>query len=346
MRQRANNFDFLRLLAAVLVVFEHSYSLLGEHTMFRHVTGIGLGGIATDIFFIISGFLIASSWQNSPDPRGFSEKRVLRIFPALLFSTLCTIFLIGCIATSLPINDYFTRSETYLFLMNVLMSGIYSELPGVFEDAPYTAIVNGSLWTLRVEIMLYLVVMMAGLLHYKRAIFVLLLLITLIAFFGWGVPEKLAGGETLYLWGVSLYHLTLKCSFFFIGALVYWQFGQLKFHSTYFIVALALTGVVTVSGDITLVKAVLFVTLPYLLLSFAQCQSAFCRSYLSKFGKYGDFSYGIYVFAFPIQQLMIDVFSLSRPLFVFLTSFPLILLMAFVSWHLVEKRALALKPRR
>lgn len=149
---RDNNFGIVRLLAALFVIVGHMHILAGG--MAPELYGIPIHEVGVDIFFIIGGYLIARSWMRGPDFAKYICRRIFRIFPALFFCVCITVFLVGPLATSLTLGEYFSDRLTWKYLMNIFLSTNHA-LPGVFADNPYPAAVNGSLWSLPVEFMMY-----------------------------------------------------------------------------------------------------------------------------------------------------------------------------------------------
>src|SRR3989338_1002603 len=165
---RENNYHLIRLIAASLVIVAHSYylSTSGESEPLRALIGYKhFGEVGVQIFFVISGFLVTKSFlsRRDTDLVGYLEARVLRIFPALVVAVTFTVFVMGALATTVPLNDYFTHERTFSYLFN--NATLYREvhdLPGVFAANPYPNAVNGSLWSLFTEIRLYLLVAVLG----------------------------------------------------------------------------------------------------------------------------------------------------------------------------------------
>ncbi len=167
---RENNFDFLRFFAAALVLFAHCYPLVGRKMdePLTVLTGYEKGGgIAVGIFFVISGYLITASYLNSRSPVSFLTKRALRILPALTVAVLLSAFVIGPMVTSWRLDNYLTSAKTWEYLKNILLITEY-ELPGVFNQNVYPDVVNGSLWTLPLEVMMYMGVLALGLVGFLR----------------------------------------------------------------------------------------------------------------------------------------------------------------------------------
>src|SRR6516225_12269559 len=166
---RRNNFDALRLVAAISVVFSHSF-LIAEGTqdrewlirLTRNQSILGLPGVF--VFFAISGFLVTQSFEGTRDPLRFLAKRALRIFPGLFVATTLSAFVLAPLVTTLPLGSYLGRPEPYEYVIgNTLLDQTVHELPGVrFVDNQVGLEINGSLWTLRYEFVMYVMVLVLG----------------------------------------------------------------------------------------------------------------------------------------------------------------------------------------
>ena len=327
-----NNFDFLRFLAASAVVIGHCYWLLGLGAAepVRLFTGsMDTADIAVNLFFVMSGFLIAASWINSRSTLDFAAKRVLRIFPALAVSTLFTTFVVGPLATELSLVDYLVDTQTALYLSNMALITQF-HLPGVFSDNPFPDTVNGSIWTLPYEVLMYATLMLLGLLKLFGRIAVLAVPLVLILFHFYLAPQF--GFES-----DILRKATRLGMFFYFGSALYLYRQHLPWNWKVALLLLVFS-LLTARTDWWLLVHVL--TLPYLTLYLAHLKVP----YLSRFGKHGDFSYGIYIFSFPLQQLMMHWLGpqLSLPAFMVL-SMTASIAVAAASWYLIESPALRLK---
>lgn len=221
-----NAFDFVRFAAAFSVLFSHSFPLCGIREPLL-VFGLPLANIAVYVFFVISGFLVYQSWARDPSLGRFAARRGLRLLPALVVAVCVTVFVIGPLMTTLPLVQYFRGADTWTYLLSnaSLVVGRYT-LPGVFESNPYPAAVNGSLWTLRYEALMYIILAAFGVaarrVHTRWACLVLL------AFFALGWCVSRAWGITAYSlplpWvsrlGLDLdwMHIALFGTFFFAGS--------------------------------------------------------------------------------------------------------------------------------
>lgn len=336
--ERHNNFDAVRILAASAVIYGHAHPLTATADLV--FLGNTVQSFAVKVFFVVSGFLVARSWAWDPSPLRYLAKRALRIFPGLLLLLASTIVLGACL-TTLPIIEYLVHPGTWLYFMyNAILYPAYS-LPGVFANLQYPNAVNGSLWSLPAEFLMYLIfplVYMAG----KRAgTSALLVIFTLglcaaslyfvridpisspMVFYGTGLPSVLDTAPYFFLGATfSLtriqHHLSSSMALFMVGALVFFR---------------------PESGFWT--ELALYLVAPYSVLALATAASP----RLQRAGRFGDPSYGIYLYGWPIQQVTLSFFPNLTPIGNTIVALPLAVLAAYGSWHFIEKRALAIKPK-
>ena len=343
LQDRRNNFDVLRLLAASLVLFSHSYALTASTEPFADVSGWTLGEVGVVMFFAMSGFLIAKSWSDQPRLVPFAVKRALRLLPALFVAVSVTVFVVGPLFTTLPLGTYFTDPTTWVYwVRSSLLITIRGTLPGVFETNPFPDAVNGSLWTLPVEACCYAMAAafgVLGLLRRSRVLaafgFLLLLGVSPLS----PLSNAPAGGTT----GGNLSLVVMLGATFVLGNLAYSLRSRL--HLSWILLAvLTVLWVVTWSGDWTRAVGVLAIAFAVLVFAFRT------PAWLRRLTAPGDVSYGIYVYAFPVQQSVAAIWPGIHPLVMFAIAFPVTYALAFLSWRLVERPALALKrvvaPRR
>lgn len=332
LQRGGNNFDCLRLLAASMVVIGHSYWLTGQperEPIRRFSGGYDMADVAVHVFFVMSGYLIAASWLHSRSLIEFVGKRALRIFPALLVSTLFALLVVGPLATELPLRDYLRHELTTGYLANMLLITRF-HLPGVFAANPFPDTVNGSLWTLPFEVGMYATLLTLGLfgLLRRRVVLPLLGLLFVVHFLAI---------DRLGLTSEVLFKFTRLGLFFLAGAALYLYRAQVPWTWK---LALPLLVLSLVTGGSALWNPVQVLTLPYLTLYLAQRP----LPVLSNIGRHGDFSYGLYIFSFPTQQLIVHwtqgQIGLGSMIAVSLLAS---LALAWLSWHLVEAPALALK---
>jgi len=331
---RSNNFQLLRFAGATFVVFFHCFALTNrwtEEPLWRLSHDWNFGALGVKIFFVISGFLVTKSWQQRSRLLPFMSARALRIYPALILATLFTVALAG-VSTSLTWSAFLTDPITRDFVWHTASGwSLRDELPGAFVANPFPRSVNGSLWTLPVEIRLYIYVGLAGAvaLIAQRWLFatamVFAIAVTLLS------PEWL---QTLSIDAGSSSVVIL----FAIGSLAWlvrdWLPVSLPFALAAVIALLAI--------PVDVGRGILFAALfSYLVLAIAFHPLV----QFPAFNRIGDYSYGIYVYAFPIQQTLIQRNPDWSPTTLFLTAMPLLVALAMLSWHGVEKPMLGLKSR-
>jgi peptidoglycan/LPS O-acetylase OafA/YrhL len=336
---RGNAFDSIRLLAASAVIMSHSFALTTgsdlTEPLFRLTQGQATIGLsAVGIFFIVSGVLISMSFDRSKTAARFALNRALRLFPGLWVCILLTVFVLGPMLTVLSLTDYLATEQTWGFLGALIFWPFSSGMGGMFSDHPYPHAVNGSLWTLKYEVACYIggaVLLLTG--RWRRALVLLAWGVSLIGTLLLRDPHQQSG---------LLYHLAqLLWLFRFYGAgmLCYLYRDRIFLHSSYG--WLAALGVVLAMATPVFTEA-LAIGGAYSLLVLAYRAPRWFKRLTRK----GDLSYGVYIYAFPIQQALVP-FSLSfkwPALANMALSLPLVLLLAWLSWRYVEAPALRLKP--
>ncbi len=341
-RGRDNNFDLLRLVAALSVLFGHSFVITTGIQSLDTVDPISrflmqyagfneaIHDLAVDVFFVISGFLVARSFLTQKTIFGFIEARMLRVFPAAILCSLLTVGGLAWLGT-IPIADYFADPETLQFLIkNSLLWNVEYDLPGVFADNAYVGAVNGSLWTLPIELRAYVfltLIGVVGLLRFRHGIN-LLVAVFIVLFL---VPE----------WSsiVSRNEDKWRLYLFFLSGVAFYV--NRRYIPLGVLPPVILLAVYVGTAALPKVHALIFVVL----VSYITLALALTRYYPALDpGKVGDFSYGVYLYAFPVQQALVQLLGpgltgWSLTLWASLVT----LLFAAVSWFLVERRALQRK---
>jgi peptidoglycan/LPS O-acetylase OafA/YrhL len=338
---RDNNFNLIRFIAATLVLFSHSFALAlgsGDFEPMRSIIGMTWGSIAVDIFFITSGFLITSSYLARNNIFVFIQARVLRIYPALIVAVVFCI-LIGMLFTNLDVQEYLSNYQTklYFFKNITLFFGLEFHLPGVFLDVPYKGAVNGSIWTLPYEVKMYvIIVLILGSISFlnKRFRFITLKNTTLlICIFSVGVYIFNHFYDVLPRMYIRLFAMFLIGATFFI-----WK-DKISLSSKWLYAVPLLLISSLLDKDIFFLFYCL--TLPFLVFFLAYVPSGKIRG----FNKYGDYSYGIYIYAFPVQQsLAATIPNISVEVMITL-SFLVTLFLSILSWHFIEKKCLQFKGK-
>ncbi|MBB5282049.1 peptidoglycan/LPS O-acetylase OafA/YrhL [Rhabdobacter roseus] len=345
----ANNFDFLRFLGASLVIYGHTYPLSGRGNL-DYLQALSQGLFPTAhmgvcLFFVISGYLIAQSLENSPSMANFIWKRSIRIFPGLFVAVFFTVFLLGPLVTNLSFSEYLSTSATYKYFLILKLYPYYPDgLPGVFEsDDP---MVNGSLWTLAYEFTCYLSLLIAFKVFrsYRKKIVLLLFVLFWSTFFFWYEPLSSTTGR-LPLLNLRVFNLIDFGMYFVAGAVAFYFKDYIAYRGTLAVSMLGFwlgayflsqhTSFFPLSGIIW----ARYLALPYLVLYFT-----FQVSPLNFFGRFGDYSYGLYIYAFPVQRLVILWLGATTNVSqLVVMSFVCTLPLAWLSWNYIEKPCLRYK---
>lgn len=331
-RDADNNFLLLRLIAASLVVYGHSFALAQHCTDCRDVVGSLFryrysGDIGLHIFFVISGFLVTASFCNRENIGQFAKARLLRIYPALIVCTLLMV-LLGAALTTLDPASYWTSPATRSFIFkNSTLRGVAFSLPGVFDGMKYGGAMNGSLWSLPIELRLYIIVACLGLLGAFKTRFVSNIVITSI------VAIALFSPSWLFFFKSAPANLRVG-AFFALGAILYVNRRTIPLHWS------ALLALVIAS--IAAHGTPAFEWLAGLVIGYGVFFIAFSKKIrLPIFIK--DYSYGIYLYAWPAQQLIAYFAPTWGPYRMAVCSMLAAWILGALSWHLVERPALKLK---
>lgn len=348
---RNNNMDFIRFAGSLLVIYSHGYTLQGSYEPYYAVNKQPIGIYALYAFFALSGFLIAKSMQHAKSWQYFVSARILRVMPALVAVNLFTV-IAGLFWTVLPASEYLSSPRPWMyFLRNTLLVGDPYTLPGVFEDNPFPNTVNGSLWTLPVEVRLYVMVFVAGVIAmllrrvlWRRCPTALPLGIIGAASFAlgaWGVHAlRVQGAEAIDLPRIIMHPQAFGlCSIFSLGVLAQVCRKRIILDGRA-VVASAM--VLPFTSESSFAWPIFAVWFTYTCLWLMYTKRVNARG----FGKrVGDLSYGIYVYSFPVQQwlyLMNPEMSVKWNIFV---AAVIVVPFAWVSWRLVEKPAISMKTK-
>jgi peptidoglycan/LPS O-acetylase OafA/YrhL len=325
---RDNNFNLLRMIAASAVLISHAYPIAQGAAATEPLSTtlrISLGTLAVLTFFAISGFFISQSLERSRGPVDFWIARVLRVYPGLLTVLLLTILIVGPVFTNLSLSAFFFNIDTFLYLIrNLTLKWLQYDLPGVFRDNPYPDAINGSLWSLFYEIACYAIVGAFGVAA-RTWRFAAFLGVYAVAYIG---LKQIDLHTHLLL--VNFHQLTLP----FVIGMAFYQFRR----------SLPLSAVLCVLGacgallayDSSWFQEYFVLFWSYLIFYLGNLP----YKPLKVYNLIGDYSYGMYIYAFPCEQIVAASWKGISPLSLMAASFPLTLACAVLSWHLIERRAL------
>jgi peptidoglycan/LPS O-acetylase OafA/YrhL len=323
---RSGNFDAIRLIAASAVIFGHSFIVvLGKsgRGFFGDQAG-SLAVCAVETFFIISGYLVTQSFERSTSWLRFVLARSLRIFPGLVACVLFSAFILGPFFTKLPLSEYFTSGTLFGFITynSLLDDYSFSHLPAVaFHPYKEGNVINGSLWSLQWEFMCYCIV------------------------FIFGVVRRLNGRTAAVLLGLTLLSLTFRVLDHYGWFLSYFAAGMCLFffRKRYRLngYAACLAGLFALSGNYGLIPWGFVPPLGAYFIIYVAVDAPFKIKNATRFG---DLSYGIYLYGWPSEELAAYVLG-GVPSWwqIFVLALPSAALLAWLSWHAVERRALRWK---
>lgn len=324
-QHRSNFFDPARHLAAMLVLFSHHFVLSGQKEPF--VPGFeSYGGVAVIIFFSISGYLITKSAMRSNGFIDYSSKRLRRIIPALIPCAIFTHLIVGSLSTNL---DLITYLNTHV-IDNVIKTITFNSIPNDGFSSNYIHRgSNGSLWTLPLELACYAVIafVMCTSLSLKSMVISFTIMLFLSAYV---VITK----NQVLVFSIPIWLYPLRAMVFMLGGIL--ALTQDKWNKKSVIIpilSMLLIYSIGVYG-----KRIEYFTTMYILIAFATI--SLCINIKDPFikGRF-DLSYGIYIYAFPVQQLVINVIGASFYIGM-LISAVITIALATASWFLIEKRFL------
>lgn len=333
---RDNNFTVLRWVAAFAVLVSHAFPLAPRHKghdLLDVLTGHELGWYAVDAFFVASGFLVTKSLWRRKSVADFLRARAFRIFPGLVAMLLVVVTVLGLTSSAYPVGAFWRHGETWRFLAGnaTLLGADHETLPGVFGGRA----VNGSLWTLPSEAFCYLLLAVTGLAgaaSSRRRLWACLglafggyLAIVLIPESRRFYPAVFPSGEVdvfprlgfCFLLGVLYFLLRDRLPLCLSGVLLIW-------------------GLVPFSTGTPMLTAAVCTALGYTVFWFAYLD----RPWLARLRRIPDYSYGIYIYAFPTQRYVYQFWPRMTPWTNILVAGAATLVLASLSWHFVEEPAL------
>ncbi|WP_028748162.1 acyltransferase family protein [Rhizobium mesoamericanum] len=328
-------FDYLRVILAIAVLCIHSFAVsygkAGEVFLFQPPLR-GLITFVLPAFFALSGFLVSASLLRTRNVARFLGLRALRLVPALAVEvTLCAL-LLGPIFTVLPLGAYVSDPQFSAYFLNIV-GHIQYLLPGLFRDNPYHQAVNVSLWTIPYELECYVALTVLAVVGvvYRPVALIVVVVVAHVAVIG---RDLLRGAAELPMDGALPGRILLLS--FLAGVVLY---------------------ICRERVTVTPLRAIAAALVSFLMLNlpYAPYFAAFPIAYvtvaigLTKPPKHpllasGDYSYGIYLYAFPVQQAVAHLFPQHREWYISIAlALPVTIVLATFSWHAVEKHALKLK---
>lgn len=335
--EHQNNIGVLRLVLSILVLFSHCYPLTqgtndNEPLVLASSQQATFGLIAVDGFFLLSGYLVTVSWRRSKTAGEFLAKRLLRIYPGYLVALIFSL-VIGVIS-SWPTPLFYIRlilysNDQFLKALLLVQAGSVDQ-EVAFRTNPLPGVVNGSLWTLQPELLCYLIVLGLGIFGLiNRRFFVIAL---------FAVSFLMYATNRLQL-------PTQDHNFKFSRFLMFFMLGSIctmiRLRSN--LAPIFVTVVLLVLSMQSRIAFPLLYPIAYAYLIFGVAFLPFApgANFLSRY----DLSYGVYLYAFPVQQMVVWLLELRSPFLLFGIALPFTLFLAYFSWRFVEAPMIAYRKR-
>jgi peptidoglycan/LPS O-acetylase OafA/YrhL len=333
-RGHDNNFGFLRLLFATLVIVSHSAEIIDgnrsrEALMLLIGGNMTFGEIAVDAFFIISGYLVLKSFEYSETSTAYLLKRIRRIYPGFLAAVVFGVFiaqLAGVDLTALTFKEW-CRIAANVLLLNAPNFPTFMGLPAT--------VLNGSIWSIPIEFRCYLLIIILAAIKFYKKPWLLLILV--------GALMRVNQLKLVVPWPGPIGHLTgypplmiRMIPMFCVGSIYYLFQNRIPYHAC--LAFISASGLVISLHFSAAPEAAVAIFGSYLIFWFAL---GFRSKVISRINSRTDISYGVYLYAWPIQCSLALYFSIKSPLTLMATSTPIVFLIGLVSWRFFERPFIA-----
>lgn len=330
LKKENNNLDVFRLIAAGMVIYGHAYAIAPQagqtDWIGRMLEYDYSGSLAVKIFFFLSGLVVTNSLLQKRNAVDFAISRFFRIWPGLLAVLVVSALLVVPFFSALSFSDYFSSSQPYRYILKNTFLQLDYDLPGAFLNSPHNHAVNGSLWTVPMEVGAYIGLLALFLLGVFRSpkltvgVFLLLMM------------DPLTGNRLLFTWKSPSFHSDYFIPCFAIGAML----AYFKEHIE--------IGAGIVMGSILiylLFQASSYKFYFFYMALFLSIVYLSGTPLLRRLKLRSDYSFGVYLWGFPVQQILQQSMPEKGTQFNQLASLVVALILGYLSWHLVEKRGIA-----
>lgn len=340
MKTNNNNFGFLRLLLASLVIVAHSSELIDGNRNRELLTNIfgtvSFGELAVDGFFLISGYLILKSFEYSSSLKSFLIKRILRIYPAFIVASLLSILIVAPLSagteilSTVPMREWLISLARGLFLLPPNVNGAFA--------GNHYQILNGSLWTIHYEFLCYLsvpVFFYLGLYKPKILLFVFILLASIFIY-----ANAMHIDMTMSFLKIELDKIIRLMTAFIVGSMFYKFKDKVIWSKFYMYVSIIMLFISLFYVSIAEIGVMIFGG--YLLFNFA---FNYKSELLSKVGSKTDISYGVYIYAWPVQSLIVQYHPDIHPVVLILITLFAVMVLGYLSWIYIEQPFMSYKKK-
>ena len=329
-----NALGFIRLVLAIFVIVQHSYALLGHADPLSSIGLISFGALGVNGFFILSGFLITSSWLNSKSLVQYVWRRILRIFPAFWICLLITALIVAPIIIILKgqsLNQNILSEMVGYIFKNLILIINQPDISNLTNNLAEKSL-NGSLWTLSWEFLFYILLAVGGLIGALSKGKWLLIIFTLIYIACYWIDTCKC---TLFLKFYTSSNVAILPYYFLIGSIGFLFKKHIPDSKIIFALCITLWLLdLKYNSHYPLHPFFLFYILIWLTthLPFKSIE------------RFGDFSYGLYIYHFVVIQAILIAFNNQlHPLILLLITLPIAFALAYLSWNLIEKKCMNFK---
>jgi peptidoglycan/LPS O-acetylase OafA/YrhL len=325
LRKENNNLDIFRIIAAAMVIYGHAYALLpkdGSMDLIGKTFGFDYSGsLAVKIFFFLSGLVVTNSLMQHQNIKQFLISRFFRIWPAFIVVLAAMAFFVGPIISKHNSQEYFSNTQVYGYFFRSILMDVRFDLPGVFQNNVMKS-ANGSLWSIPLEIYAYILLILAcwsGLLKNSKLSIGLFLII---------LVDPLIGNKLLFTWLPQNPEITMLAPCFAAGSLFALLKEKINVNIQMFFACWILLFLFKKSSfNFYFLYLALFVSILFLA----------SLDFMIKIKPSSDISYGLYLWGWPVQQVLAQLFPEYGIRFNQVASIAIAACFGFASWHLIEK---------
>lgn len=337
---RDNNYNILRIIGAVAVMYGHMYVLLGYGAPSLYANEVN--AIGFKMLMVLSGYMITQSCIYEKRASYYAVKRVFRLMPALIVYTVLMTFVLGPLLAKISVKDYFSNTITWEYLYNIVLNPRF-QLPALFANNPYPYAVNGSLWALPIEVSLYILIYFVLKIFsknkYRRCLICAFSVAVIVM---QGIHLKCFPSATLVFWGTDWIRIFNIYPYFFMGALYSLtdikRYCNLQVAFVLFFVSMLFS-----TNHYVIYELVAILLIPYIMISIGECTTPIFANLLNGL----DISYGLYLWGFPVQQILIQYLVVEQGYNIgansmFCLALAVTVILSLFSWFFVEKPTMTL----
>jgi peptidoglycan/LPS O-acetylase OafA/YrhL len=330
LKRENNNLDLVRIILATMVIWSHSFALnfgngSGE-PLLNFIKNTSAGGLGVDVFFFVSGLLVTNSLIKKKSISKLILSRVFRLLPALVFLLIITVFIIGPFVTSLSMNEYFSNGQTWKYIIHNLLLSTDYQLPGCFLNNIWPSDINGSLWTLPLEVGCYVLLLGIFLLVRGRKKLANLFLLSIILISILPNSLLLPLFERSYIIGV------VPTACFAFGT--FFAINQEDIEVDYKMMLGVSLVLLFFWRYINIIHILFPIAVSIFLLLFSKDKR------IIKLKPKYDISYGLYIWHFPILQILFMNFGQMNVYLLFFLAFLVSSSISLLSYIFIEKKSI------